>query len=78
MRETFARLLRTAWFIALAAFLLRLSWLLFKISQIPSDVLAVAPFQNEVGNVAFALVSGHGVLHVRHYFSIGVEISKRC
>ena len=61
MRETFGcRLLRIAWFIALVAFLLRLAWLFFKISQIPADVLAMAPFQNEVGNVAAALVSGHG------------------
>lgn len=60
MREKLFRLLQTPWFIALFALLLRLAWLLYKISAIPADVLAAAPFENEVGNVASALASGHG------------------
>ena len=60
MRERLFRLLQAPWFIALLALLLRLAWLLYKISVIPKEVLATAPFENEVGNVASALASGQG------------------
>jgi len=60
MFEKIFRLLQTPWLIALVALLLRLVWLLYKITQIPAEALATVPFQNEVGNVAFALSSGHG------------------
>lgn len=60
MREKWLRLLLTPWSIALAAFLLRVAWLLYKTSVIPHQALALAPFENEVGNVASALASGQG------------------
>lgn len=60
MREKLFRLLQAPWFIALFALFLRVAWLIYKISAIPAEVLATAPFENEVGNVASALASGHG------------------
>jgi Dolichyl-phosphate-mannose-protein mannosyltransferase len=60
MREKLFRLLQTPWFIALMAFLLRVAWLVYKITVIPREALAVVPFQNEVGNVASALANGQG------------------
>lgn len=60
MREKLLQLLQTPWFIALFALFLRLGWLLYKISVIPANVLATAPFENEVGNVASAIASGQG------------------
>lgn len=60
MREKVFWLLQTPWFIALLALLVRFAWLLYKINVIPAEVLATAPFENEVGNVASALTSGHG------------------
>jgi len=60
MLEKTFRWLQTPWFIAVVALLLRLAWLLYKITQIPTEALATVPFQNEVGNVASALSSGHG------------------
>jgi ABC-type transport system involved in cytochrome c biogenesis permease component len=54
------RLLQSPGFIFLAALLLRLAFLLYKIHDIPPEALASLPFQNEVGNVASALASGHG------------------
>jgi len=60
MRVKLFALVQTPWVIAVVALLLRLAWLGYKISVIPREVLATAPFQNEVGNVASALVEGHG------------------
>jgi hypothetical protein len=60
MREKLFRLLQAPWFIALFALFVRLAWLIYKISAIPAEVLATAPFENEVGNVASALAGGHG------------------
>ena len=60
MREKLFQLLQTPWFIALFAVLLRLGWLLYKISVIPANILATAPFENEVGNVASAIATGQG------------------
>ncbi|HYA62359.1 MAG TPA: glycosyltransferase family 39 protein [Candidatus Sulfotelmatobacter sp.] len=60
MRERFIALLPSPWFIALVALLLRTVLLLCKASVIPAEILATVPFQNEVGNVASALASGHG------------------
>jgi len=60
MREKTFRLLQSPWFIASVAFVLRLAWLFYKVRTIPSEALATVPFQNEVGNVAYALSTGHG------------------
>lgn len=60
MREKLFGLLQTPWVVAMVALLLRLAWLCYKIGVIPAEVLAAASFQNEVGNVASALASGHG------------------
>jgi 4-amino-4-deoxy-L-arabinose transferase-like glycosyltransferase len=60
MREKLVRLLQAPWFIALIALLLRIAYLLSQIAEIPRDVLAAVPFQNEVGNVASAVAAGHG------------------
>jgi hypothetical protein len=60
MREKLFRLLQSPWLIALAALFFRVAWLFYKIRTIPAEALAVVPFQNEVGNVAYALSTGHG------------------
>ena len=60
MREKWFRLVQAPWLIAAVALLLRLAWLYYKITQIPREALASVPFQNEVGNVAYALATGHG------------------
>ena len=60
MRVRLLRLLASPWFIASIAFLLRLLYLAYRAHLIPAEVLASAPFENEVGNVAAALAQGHG------------------
>jgi hypothetical protein len=60
MREKLVRLLAFPWFIAAVALLLRLLYLVYRAHLIPPEVLASAPFENEVGNVAAALAQGHG------------------
>ena len=60
MRKRLLQLLQAPWFIAVFALALRLAWLVYKTRVIPADILATAPFENEVGNVASALASGHG------------------
>jgi hypothetical protein len=60
MREKLLRLLQIPWLIALAALFFRVAFLVSKIFTIPAEALAVVPFQNEVGNVAYALSTGHG------------------
>ena len=60
MREKLLRILRSPWFIAGVAFLLRVAYLVSRIQVIPADVLASAPFANEVGNIAAAFAQGKG------------------
>ena len=60
MRERVLRLASSAWFIALAAMILRTAFLAYKAYLIPAQVLVTVPFQNEVGSVASALVHGQG------------------
>ena len=60
MREKLFALLRAPWFIAVVALLLRLAWMIYRIRGVPVEVLGAVPFQNEVGNVAYALSTGHG------------------
>jgi len=60
MRERAIRLVSSAWFIALVAMLLRLAYVRFMAHQVAAEVLAIVPFQNEVGNVASALAQGKG------------------
>jgi len=60
MRERLSRLIRSVWFIALLALVLRVAFVLYKAYLIPHVVLASLPFQNEVGNVASSLAQGQG------------------
>jgi hypothetical protein len=60
MRKKLFGLLRAPWSIATVALLLRLAWMIYKIRGVPVEVLGALPFQNEVGNVAYALSTGHG------------------
>jgi len=60
MRVRLLRLLASPWFIASIAFLLRLLYLAYRAHLIPAEVLASAPFENEVGNIAAALAQGDG------------------
>ena len=60
MRERLAGLLSSSWFIVLIALLLRVAYLFYRAHLIPAEVLASAPFENEVGNVAAALAGGDG------------------
>ena len=53
-------LLSSVSFIASIALALRLAYFLYMAHLIPAQVLAVVPFQNEVGNVAAALAQGQG------------------
>jgi len=55
-----ARLLSSPWLIAVVALFLRMAYLLYRAHLIPAEVLASAPFENEVGNVAAALAQGKG------------------
>jgi len=60
MRANLLRLLASPWIIASVALLLRVLYLVYRAHLIPAEVLASAPFENEVGNVAAALVQGRG------------------
>jgi len=60
MRQSIVRVATSVWFIALAAFALRMAYFLCMSHLIPGTVLATVPFQNEVGNVASALAQGQG------------------
>ena len=53
-------LVSSPWFICGAAFLFRIAFLLYEAHLVPAQVLAVVPFQNEVGSVAAALARGKG------------------
>lgn len=56
LRQLFA----SAFFISFVALALRITFLIHQASLIPAEVLAVVPFQNEVGNVSAALARGEG------------------
>lgn len=60
MRERAIRLATSAWCIALVALIFRTAYFVYMAHLIPAEVLAAVPFQNEVGNVAAALVQGQG------------------
>lgn len=60
MRERLYRLITSSWFITLFALGLRAAFVFHQARLIPSGVLTVVPFQNEVGNVAAALAAGKG------------------
>jgi 4-amino-4-deoxy-L-arabinose transferase-like glycosyltransferase len=60
MRHRLLYLLASTWFIAAVAVLVRVLYLVSRVHLIPADVLAAAPFENEVGNVAAALAQGKG------------------
>lgn len=60
MLEWLSRFAKSVWCIALAALILRVAYFLYMAYLIPPAVLAVVPFQNEVGNVASALAEGRG------------------
>jgi 4-amino-4-deoxy-L-arabinose transferase-like glycosyltransferase len=60
MREKWFRFLASPWLIAAVALFLRLLYVFYRVHLIPSHVLATAPFENEVGNIAAALVHGDG------------------
>lgn len=60
MRGKFVQLLSSLWFIFFIALILRVAYLLYRAHLIPAEVLASAPFENEVGNVAAALAQGNG------------------
>jgi len=60
MPQRLRRLFTSAFFISLVALALRVAFLLHQASLIPVEVLAVVPFQNEVGNVSAALARGEG------------------
>jgi len=53
-------ILSSAWFIAAAALTARVTFLGHQQQQIPHEILAQAPFDNEAGNIALALSQGHG------------------
>jgi len=53
-------LIASPWFICGAAFLFRLSFLLYEAHLVPAEALATVPFQNEVGSVATSLARGEG------------------
>lgn len=60
MRERLLRLLSAPWFIAAVAFLFRILYLSNRAHLIPPEILASAPFENEVGNIAASLAQGNG------------------
>jgi len=60
MRERVYRLFSSILLITVIATGLRTSYAIHQARLIPAEVLAVVPFQNEVGNVAAALADGRG------------------
>ena len=60
MRDKLFRFLASPWFVAAAAFLFRILYHANRAHFIPHQVLASAPFENEVGNIAAALAQGNG------------------
>src|SRR5436305_2117776 len=53
-------LLSSVWFIAAAALTVRLAFAWDQQRKIPRQVLATVPFQQETGNIAFAIAQGQG------------------
>lgn len=56
----------SSWAICVVAFAVRLAFVADQAHKIPAQVLATVPFQNEVGNIAAALVTGSGFCCVFH------------
>jgi len=52
--------LTSVWFIAAAAFGTRVAFILNQQRKIPHQILATVPFEQETGNIAFALSQGKG------------------
>src|SRR6266446_10361034 len=52
--------LTSVWFIAAAAFGTRVAFILNQQRNIPHQILATVPFEQETGNIAFALSQGKG------------------
>src|SRR5260370_21252715 len=53
-------LLTSVWFIAAAALATRVAFILNQQRKIPHQILATVPFEQETGNIAFALSQGKG------------------
>ena len=53
-------LLTSVWFISAVALFARLGFVYHQQRNIPHEVLASVPFENEAGNIANALAQGHG------------------
>jgi hypothetical protein len=53
-------LFTSVWFIATAGLATRIAFIWDHQRKIPHQVLATVPFENEAGNIAFALSHGHG------------------
>jgi hypothetical protein len=53
-------LLTSVWLITSAAFLARVTFVWDQQRKIPHQVLATVPFDQEAGNIAYALTEGHG------------------
>lgn len=60
MRDRVYRVFSSILLITLVAMGVRIAYVLHQARSIPSEVLAVVPFQNEAGNVAAALADGRG------------------
>jgi 4-amino-4-deoxy-L-arabinose transferase-like glycosyltransferase len=58
--DKFSRVLTSIILITLIAFSLRMMFLVHEARLAPSEALAVVPFQNEAGNIAFSLSQGNG------------------
>jgi hypothetical protein len=57
-------LLTSVWFIAAAALATRVAFILNQQRKIPQQILATVPFEQETGNIAFALSQGKGFGHL--------------
>jgi Dolichyl-phosphate-mannose-protein mannosyltransferase len=64
MTGRFTRALTSLPVVSIAALALRLGFIAYQCHNIPRATLAVVPFQQETGNIAFALVQGHGFADV--------------
>src|SRR5262249_40898891 len=57
-------LLASVWLITACAFVTRIAFVWDRQHNIPHEVLASVPFENEAGNIASALAQGHGFSEV--------------
>jgi Dolichyl-phosphate-mannose-protein mannosyltransferase len=64
MKTNFIETLAAPRLICGVALVARLSFIAIQCLRIPREVLAVVPFQQETGNIAYALVRGHGFADV--------------